>query len=49
MGLSVVSRDLPRDICGLYDDLDGVGRAMDALLRCEDVAKMLLQTTVSAS
>lgn len=20
MGLSIVSRDLPRDICGLYDD-----------------------------
>ncbi len=49
MGLSVVSRDLPRDICGLYDDLDGVGRAMDALLRHEDVAKLLPQPTVSAS
>lgn len=49
MGLSVVSRDLPRDICGLYDDLDGVGRAMDSLLRREDVARMLPQATVSAS
>lgn len=49
MGLSVVSRDLPRDICGPYDDLDGVGRAMDALLRREDVAKLLPQPTVSAS
>lgn len=24
MGLSVVSRDLPRDICGLYDDRHGL-------------------------
>ena len=31
------------------DDLDGVGRAMDALLRREDVAKLLPQPTVSAS
>lgn len=49
MGLSVVSRDLPRDICGPYDDLDGVGRAMDALLRREDVARMLPQQDARAS
>lgn len=24
MGLSIVSRDLPRDICGLYDDRHGL-------------------------
>lgn len=48
MGLSVVSRNLPRDICGLYDDLDG-GGAMDALLRREDVARMLPQQDARAS